>query len=169
MLQQLVGHITDGQISAILEIIKNQYRNYLHFTGSRDFENLFATEYAPHNRQFGVSWAISSAFPSGMNINNELSVSRLEYGRGHKRPVISNEFIELHILNKTTDFEAEYLKERYLLNSNNFSADKLFAYFRFGVENRKLVDVRLCLPDETGTIIAEEILLDRHTLLTLAA
>ena len=169
MIHQLVGHVTSEQINAILEIIKNQYRDYLRFTGSRDFERLFATEYAPHNRQFCVSWAISSAFPSGRNINNDLYVSRLEYGRGHTRPVISNESIELHILNKTTDFEAEYLKERYLLNSNHFSADKLFAYFRFGVENRKLVDVRLCLPDETGKIIAEEVLLDRRTILSWAA
>jgi hypothetical protein len=169
VIPQLEGHINDTQVNAILNVIRNQYREYLRLTGSHEFIRLFADEYAPHNRQFGVSWAISSAFPSGMVINNELYVTRLEYGRGHTRPIISNGSIELHILNKTTDFEADYLKERYLFNLNGFAGEKLFAYIKFGVEKRQLVDVRLCLPDENGIVIAEEMLMDRQTILNWAA
>ena len=169
MIPQLEGHITEAQMNAILNIIQTQYRDYVRLTGSPEFNRIFANEYAPHNRQYGVSWAISSAFPSNMVVAENLQVTRLVYGKGHTRPVLSNDGIELLILNKTTDFDATYLQERYNFNSNQFNNNKLFAYIKFSVENRMLIEVKLCLPDETGNVDVEEILLDRAAILALVA
>lgn len=104
MIEQLDGHITEWQIESVVEIIRNQYQEYLNLTGSPAFTRIFAEEYAPHKRQHGVSWAISSAFPSGTMVANSLQVERLLYGKGHTRPILKNDTIELHILNKTTHF-----------------------------------------------------------------
>lgn len=169
MIHQLEGHITDRQINSILEIILEQYREYLRLTGTREFNRIFANEYAPHKRQHSVSWAISSAFPSNTIVADNLQVTLLKYGKGHTRPVLNNDIIELMILNNTTHFDANYLQERYIYNSNQFTNDKLFAYVRFCVENKRLVDVRLCLPDENGNVIAEEILISRTAILERVA
>ena len=169
MIPQLEGHITEIQINTILNIIQMQYRDYLRLTGNAGFNRIFANEYAPHNRQHGVSWAISSAFPSNIVVAENLQVTCLVYGKGHTRPVLSNDEIELLILNKTTDFEATYLQERYNLNSNQFNNSKLFAYIKFSVENRRLIEVKLCLPDETGRVVAEEVLLDKAAIAAIAA
>ena len=104
MIRQLEGHITECQIGPVVEIIRNQYHEHLNLTGSPAFTSMFAEEYAPHKRQHSVSWAISSAFSSGTMVANSLQVKRLLYGRGHTRPILKNDAIGLHILNKTTHF-----------------------------------------------------------------
>lgn len=169
MFSQLEEHITDAQVQNVLDIIKTQYQKYLHLIGRNDFNEVFAEEYAPHKRQNGVSWAISSAFPSGTLCADSLKIDRLLYGKGHTRPVLSNESIELLILNKTTHFQADYLRTRYFYNKNNFSEKKLFAYIKFSVEHRKLMHVSFCLPDETGKVVAEQVLLDRASIINLVA
>ena len=169
MIQQLQGHITDAQMNTISTIICTQYRNYLRLTGGPEFNRVFANEYAPHNRQHGISWAISSAFQSNTVICDNLQISRLVYGCGHARPLISNDTIELMVLNRTTHFNADYLQTRYQYNSNQFANEKLFAYVRFSVENRQLIDIRLCLPDAGGQIVAEEILFNRQEILRFVA
>lgn len=73
------------------------------------------------------------------------------------------------ILNKTTHFQADYLKVRYLYNQHDFAGQKLFVYLKFGVENKRLMFVSLCLPDETGRIIEEYILLERTDILRIAS
>ena len=168
MIKQLEGHISDGQINLIVDKIIKQYQRYLRLTRSEEFASIFAEEYAPHKRQHGVSWAISSAFPSGKSVGS-LKVNRLKYEGGHKRPVLSNEFIEIHILNKTTNFNAKYLKQRYQYNLDNFTHKKLFVYIKFSVINKRLTTISLCLPDENGNIVDEMTLLDRQTLKLLVA
>ena len=169
MIQQLQGHITDNQIHEITRIICAQYREFLQLVRGIQFNRVFSDEYAPHNRQHSVSWAISSGFHSNTTIGDTLQISRLLYGRGHARPIISNDVIELLVLNKTTHFDANYLKERYRYNSNQFANNKLFAYIRFSVEQSRLIDVRLCLPDENGEVVAEMVLLDRQDIQNIAA
>lgn len=169
MIKQLEGHITEHQLELITEMIRKQYRRYLRLTGNREFTSIFAEEYTPHNRQHGISWAIASAFPSNTIIDNSLKVERLLYGKGHTRPVLSNDVLELHILNKTTHFDANYLKQRYQYNANGFSNKKLFAYIKFSVEHKKLIFVSICLPDEDGNVVEEEVLLSRDFLKQMAA
>ena len=169
MIKQLKGHVSDLQINQIVDIIASQYQKYLRLTGSEEFSALFADEYAPHKRQHGISWAISSAFPSGNIVGTTLKVERLKYEGGHTRPVLSNESIELHILNNTTNFDAKYLKRRYMYNLNDFTQEKLFAYIKFSVKKKRLYYVSLCLPDENGNVVEEMILLDRNALKLLAA
>ena len=169
MIPSLQGHITDAQVQAILDIIVRQYRRYLRLTNSGEFNNVFAEEYAPHKKQHSVSWAISSGFPSKSVISDSLVVNCLRYGRGHTRPVLSNENIELMILNKTTHFQADYLRTRYLYNQHNFESQKLFAYIKFEVEHGQLKFVSLCLPDEMGNIIDEDMLLTTANILGLAS
>ena len=169
MIEQLEGHITEWQIESVVEIIRNQYQEYLDLINTPAFTRIFAEEYAPHKRQHGVSWAISSAFPSNTTVADSLQVERLLYGRGHTRPVLKNNTIELHILNKTTHFTADYLKARYQYNANGFTGTKLFTYIKFSVENKKLVSVSLCLPDENGDVIEEVSLLTRDVLRRMAA
>lgn len=169
MIQQLEGHITERQIQMIVEIIETRYREYLNLMGNPEFTRIFAEEYAPHKRQHGVSWAISSAFPSNTIVADSLQVQRLRYGKGHTRPALKNDTIELHILNRTTDFNANYLKERYKYNVNGFAGPKLFAFIKFSVDNKKLVSVSICLPDENGNVVEEEFLLTRDILHRMAA
>lgn len=169
MVKQLEGHVSDMQINQIVDIIVKQYQKYLRLTGSEEFVAIFAEEYAPHRRQHGVSWAISSAFPSGRLVGSSLKVERLKYEGGHTRPILSNELIEIHILNRTTDFDAKYLQKRYKYNSDNFTHKKLFAYIKFSVENKRLMSVSLCLPDERGLVVEEIALLDRRTLKLMVA
>ena len=168
MIRLLQSHITDAQVKVILDIIVRQYQKYLRLTNSKDFNDIFAEEYAPHKKQHSVSWAISSAFPSNSIIADSLVVNCLYYGRGHTRPVLSNDNIELMILNKTTHFQADYLMTRYLYNQHNFECRKLFAYIKFGVERKQLTFVSLCLPDEKGNITEEDILLTRANILSIA-
>jgi hypothetical protein len=102
-------------------------------------------------------------------LDNSLKVERLLYGKGHTRPVLSNDAVELHILNKTTHFDADYLKQRYQYNDNGFSNKKLFAYIKFSVDHKKLIFVSICLPDKDGNVVAEEMLLSRDLLKRMAA
>lgn len=169
MIKQLEGHITEHQLELITEMIREQYQRYLRLTGNQEFTSIFAEEYVPHRRQHGISWAIASAFPSNTMVDNSLKVERLLYGKGHTRPVLSNDAVELHILNKTTHFDADYLKQRYQYNDNGFSNKKLFAYIKFSVDHKKLIFVSICLPDKDGNVVAEEMLLSRDLLKRMAA
>ena len=168
MIEQLKGHLSESDLQKIKEIIIGQYRQYLNLYDSPQFQAIFADEYAPHKQQYGVSWAISSGFPSGHKILG-FDVERLEYGKGHVRPCLIKKEMELLVLNKTVDMNAEYLKERYKYNSGNFKNEKLFGYIRFSVEHSKLKEVVLCLPDESGKIVEEEMLFDSKSLLKLIA
>lgn len=158
-------HISEEQLSEITEKIINQYKTFLQFTSGSKYSDLFLDEYSPHTRQQSVSWAISSAFPSGRTICGNLKVERLKYGGGHTRPVLYNDVIELHILNQSTDFSAEYLKERYSYNKDGFGNKKLFAFIKFWTKRDKLTCISLCLPNESGIVVFEEVLLDNNQIL----
>lgn len=163
--------IKKEQVDEIVRRILYQYQKYLKFIKSKDYQDLFLEEYEPHKKQHSISWAISSAFPSGKTICGDLFISRLKYEGGHTRPVLSNDKLELHILNKTTDFHSKYLKKRYLYNKNNFSNDKIFIYIKFFVDKDKnrLTKISLCLPDENGNLVYEELLLNKKDILQFAA
>ena len=169
MIEFLRNHISDSEIREILKSIVNQYSKYKHLTNAPEFRNLFSEEYAPHKKQHGISWAISSAFPSGSIVANRLVVRKLKYGRGHTRPELFTQNIKRHILNKSTDFDASYLKECYALNGNNFTGVQLYCFIKFSIQHNQLVQVSLCLPDENGSIVAEEILVDKTALMQIAA
>ena len=159
MIQQLIGYLTQGQIDEILNIIMTQYRLFCHFIETADYRNLFAEEYAPHKRMHGVSWAIASGFSSNTDIIEGITISRKEYGKGHTRPELKNDRIVIHILNKTTHFHAEYLNEYYRMNNFEGQIEKMYCYFKFSVDHRKLKQVSLCLPDINGAVLVEDILL----------
>ncbi len=161
MLKQIENLVSESTIQAILDTIIERYCEYERLVNSDRFQRVFLAEYAPHNRQFSISWAISSGFPSGTRINNELNIARLEYSRKFTRPLLENENIYILILNKTTHFNADYLKEYYALNNSAREDAKRFCYFKFSVDNRKLTKVSLCYPNEHGDIVAEELLLNK--------
>ena len=169
MIKELQGHITDEQIDKIVEIIILQYKDYLNLINSTALKQLFAEEYAPHKKQHTVSWAISSAFPSNTTIANNLQISRLQYGKGHTRPLLSNDFIEMHILNTTSDFAANYLDKFYQKNNNHFSNQTLYCYIKFKVKNKQLVNISLCLPNEKGEVVHEEVLFDNNAIIKKVA
>lgn len=163
MIEQLRGHLSERELQTIKTIIIGQFRQYLRLRASPQFVAMFADEYAPHNQQYGISWAISSGFPSGHNILG-FEVNRLEYGKGHVRPCLTKREMEILILNKTVDMNAEYLRERYKYNSDDFANEKLFAYICFSTDHNKLKEVAMCLPDENGNVVEQEILLDSGVL-----
>ena len=167
MIKQLKGHLSEVALEKIKEAIIQQYKKYKEWMGSEAFRNLFDEEYAPHKRQFILSWAISSAFPSGVNVA-DLEVTLLKYGRGHKRPCLSNEKGEVYVLNDSTEFDSEYLKERYAWNGDDFSRVKLFCYIKFKATAKQLTEVELCLPDECGNVVAREVLITRAELKLVA-
>lgn len=47
------------------------------------------------------------------------------------------------------------------MNSNNFCNNKIFCFFKFSIDNKKLTKISLCLPDDNGNIIQEEELLNK--------
>lgn len=79
-----------------------------------------------------------------------------------------NERIVIHILNDTTNFDAQYLKSFYKKNENNFSGEQLYCYVKFLVEGTTLTEITLCLPDETGMVVENEVLLARDEMCRLA-
>lgn len=162
MIRQLFGHITQEQINSIVNIIITQYAEYNRVINSRTFRTLFSDEYAPHNKQFSISWAISSGFPSGQNIVDGMQISCYEYSRKFTRPLLSNSRIKVLILNKTTHFKADYLNDFYELNANNFRNDQLFCYFKFSVEKKVLTSISICLTNASGAVVQEEQLLNKH-------
>lgn len=161
MIRQLLGHVTQDEINLIVNVIIEQYVRYNRLTNSEDFKKLFSNEYASHNRQHSISWAISSAFPSNTTVGNKLSISCYKYSRNFTRPLLFNDKINILILNKTTHLNAKYLKKFYSMNSNNFCNNKIFCFFKFSVDNKKLTRISLCLPDDNGNIIQEEELLNK--------
>ncbi len=167
MLHQLQQHLTDEDLGIIKNVMIKTYIDYLKMTVKPDFASLFAEEYAPHNRQYGVSWAISSAFPSKKRIGS-FNVSRFVYGKGHTRPCLSTDTIELLILNSTTHFNAAYLQEKYKYNRNDFQSKKLFAYIYYVVDHKKLTQIALYLPDENGKVVEKLILMQDTTIQKMA-
>ena len=169
MIKELEGHISDQEIQAIVSIIKAQYRRYLSFMDSNQMQRLFRYEYAPHKRQHTVSWAISSAFPSGSNVLPGFQISCLKYGKGHTRPELTNNRVLLHILNQSTDFDAAYLKHYYQINTNIAEQEQVYCFIRFSVRKNMLKSVELCLPAQNGTIAKTETLLSTQELELLTA
>lgn len=164
MIKELEGHISDREIQAIVSIIKVQYQRYLSFMDSYQMQRLFRDEYAPHKKQHTVSWAISSAFPSGSNVLPGFNISCLRYGKGHTRPELSNSRVLLHILNQSTDFDADYLKHYYQINTNIDHQEQVYCFIRFRARKNMLKSVELCLPAQNGTIIKAEMLLSTQEL-----
>lgn len=83
--------------------------------------------------------------------------------------MLQNERVVIHILNHTTHFDAQYLNLFYQMNSDHFTAERLYCYVKFWVENQTLTKVMLCLPDEMGNVVENEVLLERDTILQLAS
>ncbi len=170
MIKQLEGHISEQQINLIRDKIINRYKEYLSFIKTANTKKIFSGEYEAHHRKHTLSQAISEAFPDGEIIGDDLLVSSPEYGSGHKRPVLSNDTIVIHILSETSDFKAKYLKEYYLKNSNEYLNKQLYCYFKF-CTNRKnrdqIVSISLCLPDKNGTVIEKEKLLNKKAIFQL--
>lgn len=169
MVSKLRGHITEHTIEEVKNIIKFQYKQYLLLVNSPQFQQLFLAEYAPHKNQNSVSWAISSGFPSGSCVDKILWVDCLKYGKGHTRPELRNKNIVMHILNSTTHFNADYLKEYYAMNDNFYQNEQLYCYIRFTVRAQKLQLVELCVPDSNGTVVEREILIRLPELILLSA
>lgn len=159
VIEELKGYISQDQINSIIKIIIEQYNKYFRYTNSGTFKDLFNDEYSPHHKQYSISWAISSAFPNGSNVCDGLQIECFKYGKNFTRPLLKNEKINILILNKTTDFNANYLKDFYRMNSKN--TEKVFCYFKFYVDEKRLTKVSLCYPDENGNIVSEETLLER--------
>lgn len=168
MIEILKRHITQKQINEIVARIIDRYKEYRQLINKHDINKIFLEEYAPHKKQNTVSWAISSAFPSNTFIE-DIKVVCLKYGRGHTRPEFESETAKFHVLNKTTDFEADYLNECYKMNQNWDKNKKIYFYFKFVVRENQLVKISICLPDEYGKVIKEEILVDNVEIIKLVA
>ncbi len=162
MLKQIENLITIKTIQIITDIIIERYLEFKKLIDSETCQNLFLEEYAPHNRQYGASWAISSGFPSGSMINNELYVDKLTYSRNFTRPLLYNDRIKIMILNNGTDFYAEYLKDYYKMNKPNNREKKRFCFIKNTVDHRILKQITICYPNEYGKIIAEEELISKE-------
>ena len=160
MIEQIKDLVSENTVEIVLDTMIERYREYNRLVSSERFQRIFLAEYAPHNKQFSISWAISSGFPSGTCVNDELNVTKLEYSRKFTRPLLSNNRISILILNKTTHFNADYLNEFYLMNGTEGNNVKRFCYFKFSVDQNKLKNVSLCYPNEHGAVIAEEVLLE---------
>lgn len=158
MLQQLTGHITNEQLEGIVNIIISQYAKYNSLLNSDKFKSVFSNEYAPHNRQFSISWAIASGFPSNSDVCDGMNISCYKYSRKFTRPLLWNHNTHIMVLNKTTHFSADYLNEFYKMNENS---QELFCYIKFSVDNKRLTRISICVPDIHGTVVAEEVLLDK--------
>lgn len=162
MISQIENLVSSEAIETVLDTIIMRYREYDRLVNSERFQRLFLDEYAPHNKQFSISWAISSGFPSGAIINNELLVKKLVYSRNFTRPLLSSDSISIMVLNKTTHFKADYLNDYYAMNSEKKDNTKRFCYFKFSVDHRILTKVSLCYPNEYGGIIAEKTLINKQ-------
>lgn len=169
MIRQLQGHISQEQINAITRIIVFQYQAYKQITQRDDYQRVFADEYQPHKRQHSVSWAISSGFRSNTTVVNGFNIECLHYGKGHTRPQLQNERLIIHILNHTTHFNADYLKEYYTRNKLEGDSEQLYCYFKFVVDHQQLRRLSLCFPDENGIVIEEEMLLNNQEIKALVA
>ena len=169
MIAKLQGFISQEQIDIIKEIIVAQYRKYKQLVNSAQFQSVFRQEYSPHKKQNSVYWAIASAFPSNTVIAGDIKIKRLAYGRGHTRPELSNERLTMHILNHTTHFNAAYLNDYYAMNKESDNVSSCYCYIRFKVDHAKLIELRLCVPDDSGKIVAQEVLLAEHEIVKLIA
>lgn len=169
MIKQLEGHLTEQQIQIIRNKIISQYREFRRLTGNPQFISLFSPEYAAHKKAYSLSWAIDSGFPSESIIAENLHIKRLAYGMGHTRPQLENDKIVVHILKDTNDSNAKYLTEFFQKNKDGFNGEQLYCYFNFKTDREYLKKISLCLPDENGTVIAEEILLDNSKIKLLTA
>lgn len=99
MIKQLEKHITEKQVYCIVDIIIKQYSNYKRLLDSPAFKSIFSDEYAPRNRQFSVSWAIASGFPSCSNSCEDFKIDCINYSKNFTRPLLYNNDIKILILN----------------------------------------------------------------------
>ena len=158
MIKELNGHITQKQINIVVDKIKQQYTNYLNLINSSLFKSIFAPEYAPTRKKHSISWAISSAFPSG-NTFSKLNVKRLEYGWFKlARPEIYNEKIVFHIIHDLNSRKPKYLKKYFSMN-NSFDNDKIYFYINYKIDKNDLIIIEICLPDSTGKVIKREVII----------
>lgn len=169
MIRQLKKHVSDEQIKTVVSMIMEQYKLYCSFINTSNAANLFRKEYASHYGQHCISWAIQSAFESNSIVAEDLKVRILKYGKGFARPELYNDKIKIHILSSETDPNANYLKELYRLNKNNFSNEQLYCIIKYNTRNNRLNSITLCLPDEMGRIIEKEKLLNSSNILKYAA
>lgn len=168
MIEELENHLTQEQIDGIKTIIANQYQSFKHLNNTPEYRNLYLDEYSAHRRQHNISWAIASGFPNNGNNVGGLRNICFKYNGGHTCPMLQNERFVIHILNDTTNFDAQYLKSFYKKNENNFSGEQLYCYVKFLVEGTTLTEITLCLPDETGMVVENEVLLARDEMCRLA-
>lgn len=169
MLEILRNHVTEEQLSAIVTCISNQYRDYLRYVKNPVSNRLFSEDYAAHRKKNTLSWAIFSAFPDKSVIHDQLMVSLTNDTSGHKRPLLSNEHIAIHINSDTADYGACYLKKFYNMNKQGCSSKKIYAYIKFQEKKNEMLSLTICVPDENGVVIAEEVLLSQEQLLKLVA
>lgn len=170
MIAQLNGHITEAQLDVIKTTIQNQYAQYKRMTGLPEFQNLFRSEYGAHRKRHSVSWAINSAFVSGTIIADNLTIKIDSDMGGHVRPVLENDRIIVHVLNESTNFQANYYQDFYAVNDFERNPDKLYCYIKYKESHdmEKLTEVVLCLPNQNGTVVAEEVLLSKAILKLVA-
>lgn len=169
MLDILRNHLTEKQLLAIVTRITNQYRDFLSYERNHTYKKLFSNDYAAHRKKNTLSWAIFSAFPDKSVLEGQLVVSLTNDSSGHKRPLLSNENIAIHINSDTANYNACYLSKFYELNGDGCTSKKIYAYIKFQEKKNKLLNLTICVPDEKGNIIAEEVLLNQEQLLKLAA
>ena len=62
MIQQLVGRITEDEMSEIKEIILEQGRKFSQVVEITERQKLFSDEYKSHHRASSLSWAVYSGF-----------------------------------------------------------------------------------------------------------
>lgn len=155
MIAELNGRITQQQIDDIANAIRRKYLQYLDYTNSPMFNSLFLQEYAPTKNTHSISWAISSAFPSG-NVFSGLNVRHLDYGWfNNARPELYNNSAIFHILASTVKFDSKYLKEYYAMN-HDFTKEIIYFYFYYTIVDNHIT-IEICLPDENGNVIKREV------------
>lgn len=170
MIQQLVGRITEDELSEIKEIILEQEKKYSRFMQDTERQELFVDEYKSHQKAFSISWAVYSGFRDGKKIGS-LNVFAYRYGKKHVRPELENDRITLHVMNSSMDPDAEYLKRFYEMNDDNFENEMLYAYIKFSTMKKYdiITNIEVCIPDKNGKIIKKETIYQKPKLKVLGA
>lgn len=161
MIEQISGHITEKQVLEILKSIITRYKKFLKLMASVNFQTLFSDEYSSHRKRNTATWAIYSAFTNKKNFSGGLRACCFKYAKGHTIPKLENDSILILIMSSHCDFSSQYLQQFYMQNAENFTHEKLFCYFKFEINrDDRLCEISLCLPDENGNVIAQEVLVE---------
>ncbi len=168
MIQQLVGRITEDEMSEIKEIILEQGRKFSQVVEITERQKLFSDEYKSHHRASSLSWAVYSGFLEGIKIGN-FNVAPYRYGKNHVRPKLENEKIILFIMN-SMDPDAKYLKNFYRMNED-LENEKVYAYIKFFAERKHwtITNIGIYLPDKNGRTISKENMYQKPKLKVLGA